>query len=128
MNDVNYPPLTDNMDDLPRTLRREREARERDARERGLREPHASAGARHVAPERGYDGHTADVSRGESFPATVTGFKVPFFSLAWFLIKVVLAAIPALLLLLAILYGLGIALKAYFPWIVQTEILIRFPR
>ena len=58
---------------------------------------------------------------------TVTRFDVPFFRLAAFFLKAVLAAVPALILLGAILYGLGVVLRMYFPWIIQTEILIRFP-
>ena len=124
MTDGKYPPL-DSVDDLPRTLRREREARER-AREQQAGLPAQSSA--YAAPEQaGYDA-MAYAGVPEAYPAVVTRFRVPFVSLMLFFIKAVLAAIPALLLLAAIFYGAGIVLKTYFPWIVQTEILIRFPK
>ncbi len=128
MNEGTYPPL-DNMDDLPRTLRREREARDR---ERAQRDQQTNVPvqpvAAYAAPEGvGYDA-MAYQGVPEPYPAIVTRFRVPFFSLMLFFIKAVLAAIPALLLLAMILYGAGIGLKTYFPWLVQTEILIRFPK
>lgn len=126
MNDGNFPPI-DSMDDLPRTLRREREARERAQKQTAM----SSAPLAYGGPESvtAYDplshGHAGGV---EAYPAVVTRFNVPFVSLMYFFIKAVLAAIPALILLAAILFGFGIVLKTYFPWIVQTEILIRFPK
>jgi len=127
MNDGKYPPLTDSVDDLPRTLRRERESRERAQREQLA----ASAPAHNSAyrqPEAQSYAATDYAEATEAYPAVVTRFNVPFLSLMLFFIKAVLAAIPALILLAAILYGSGLALKAYFPWLVQTEILIRIPK
>ena len=115
-------------DDLPRTVRRERDARERAAREREL--PGAGTGSTHgpslrsgpagfgpqpmAAPQpmRGFEGDDFDLPAP---PATVTAFDVPFLRLSMFLIKVVLAGIPALLLLGAILWGAGHALQTFFP-------------
>jgi len=132
-----YPPLTDTTDDLPRTLRRERESRERAAREMQARQA-ASTGnlawdrggqspapqpSVYGAPEHDYEPHPAR----EIEAATVTRIKVPFFSLMGFFIKAVFAAIPALLILIAMLYGLGVALQAYFPQLIKMKILISFP-
>lgn len=126
-------------DDLPRTFRREREARERAQRER------EAAGVDSAAA-----GPTLRVGLGSGFtpqpmagpqpmraldedldlpapPATVTAFDVPFWKLSLFLVKVVLAGIPALLLLGAILYGLGQALQTFFPALVKLKILITIP-
>lgn len=64
----------------------------------------------------------------EPQPTVVRALKIPFFHLMWFCLKLTLAAIPAIILLGAILYGLGQILKIYMPWLVQAEIFIRFPR
>lgn len=154
MND-GYPPLKDTGDDLPRTLRREREARERAAREQEARDRQAQEaqqrglayGRPGVAPAldrapqppavppsvygkpetvRGYE---RDLEGYEDEPksVTVTRIKVPFFSLMGFFIKAVFAAVPALLILMAMLYGLGIVLQTYFPQLIKMKILISFP-
>ena len=56
---------------------------------------------------------------------TVTRFRVPFVHLVWFFLKAVLAAVPALILLAAILWGFGQLLKLFWPHMVLFEILIR---
>ncbi|MDZ4840766.1 MAG: hypothetical protein SH859_01290 [Hyphomicrobium aestuarii] len=127
MNDGKYPPLTDSVDDLPRTLRRERESRERAQREQ-LAAGSPSHNSAYRQPEAQSYAASDYAEATDAYPAVVTRFNVPFFSLMAFFIKAVLAAIPALILLAAILYGSGLALKSYFPWLVQTEILIRFPK
>ena len=142
MSDGQYPPITENPDDLPRTLRRERENRERAAREQTMREqmsdrtswdrggkPLATQPSVYGTPEPSNNPYDNAYQATSSDPAqvTVTRFKVPFFSLMGFCIKVVLAAIPALLILLAMLYGLGVALQTYFPQLIKMKILISFP-
>lgn len=132
------PSLTMSVDDdLPRTLRRERDARERAQREA------ASAPAMNPGPSlrmtpggpspqqmsgphaaRGFDD---DFEHLPAPPATVTAFDVPFWKLSFFLLKVVVAGIPALLLLGAILYGLGQGLQTFFPALVKMKILISIP-
>jgi len=111
-------------DDLPRTLRREREAREREARERRAREAReraaaAPAGYNAFAPERADAGRTP--------PGTVTRLDIPFLHLAAFFLKAVLAAVPALLVLAAMVWGAAHALQAWFPDLVKMQILILFP-
>lgn len=136
MNDGRYPPLTDNMDDLPRTLRREREARERAQREQQVTSDRLAVPAQQniygsPEPVNPYDAplaYAGSHAPAEAYPAIVTRLQVPFGSLMIFFIKAVFAAIPALLILAAMLYGAGLLLKAFFPWIVQMEILIRFPK
>ncbi len=131
MTDANFPLTADSdFDDLPRTLRREKEARAREAREREKRERDG----------RGMDAILGDppsyLARGRSaqpvygddpVPASVQRFDVPFFRLVTFFLKSVLAAIPALILLGGILYFAGKGLEAYFPELVRMKIMITFP-
>lgn len=113
-------------DDLPRTVRREREARERAARERERdREPPMTS----HAPSSPMPMHVGrDDYDLPAPPATVTNFDIPFTRLMMFLIKVVLAGIPALILLTVILWGFGALLKSAFPWLVHAQITISVPR
>jgi len=103
-------------DDLPRTIRREREARERQARERQA--------ATAPALDR-------DVAAALDMPApqraTVVDIDVPFAKLAMFFIRAVFAAIPALIVLTAILWVFGHALEIFFPQLLKMKILIYMP-
>jgi len=114
--DRNMPMVDSSADDLPRTLRREREARERAQQKASM--PSAPL---HV-PEAG-----DWVDRGGAQPVVVTGFDVPFLGLMRFCLKLVFAAIPALILLGIILWTAGHLLMTYFPWLVKLQILIRVP-
>jgi hypothetical protein len=142
MSDGKYQPLTDNMDDLPRTLRRERENRDRAAREQQARDQQAQTPAPAAwdrgkvpttqstfgasEPSHPYDApYSAPSSGGNT--VVVERFKVPFFSLMAFFIKAVFAAVPAMLILIAMFYGLGMALQKYFPELIKMKILISFP-
>jgi hypothetical protein len=100
-------------DDLPRTLRREREARER-ANLPPTAVPQAPATPVPREPDWSHSSWPQ--------PAVVTAIKVPFFRLMLFMIKAVLAALPALILLTAILWGFGWLLKMYFPWLVHFDV------
>lgn len=116
-------------EDLPRTLRREREARERAKREdeeRKLKatrthdfEPVTVAPASYSVPR------PADY---DASPAVVKRFEVPFFHLMAFFLKAVVAAIPAMVLLGVLLWFAGAALKSAYPQLVHTEVVIRVPR
>ena len=101
-------------DDLPRTIRRERDAREREARERA-----AVVATGPTALER--DGFAAPA-------ATVTDFDVPFTKLMMFFIKAVFAAIPALLLLTIMLWLFGKGLETVYPQILGMKIQIYIPK
>ncbi|MEQ1652282.1 MAG: hypothetical protein ABL897_07335 [Hyphomicrobium sp.] len=144
MADPNFAPLGDeSSDDLPRTFRREKEARAREARERAAQE-RAAAPSLSTIPD-GYGPATAATAataaqpRVQSdpdyapaiadipYPSSVRRFDVPFFHLAGFFLKAVLAAIPALILLTVILWFAGSALQALFPDLVKMKILISFP-
>jgi hypothetical protein len=179
MADVNFPPLGDEQnDDLPRTFRREKEARAREARERAAQERAAAPSLSTIpdgyGPATGHNtgGHNQAVhnpavhntsgytSNGQNassqtsgpasaalgvqprvtadpdyapaiadmpYPAAVRRFDVPFFHLTTFLIKAVLAAIPALFLLAAVLWIAGAGLQALFPDLIKMKILISFP-
>jgi hypothetical protein len=96
-------------DDLPRTIRREREARERQAREREAAPPVP-------VMER-------EDAFGEAAPrSTVSDIDVPFFRLMMFFVKAVFAAIPALIALTAVLWLLGQGLQSVFPQLVKMKI------
>jgi len=130
VSEVNFSLLADEgVDDLPRTLRRERDARERAAREEEERMLRATRT------------HDFDLARGlepadypapehegpEAVPAVVTQFDVPFLRLMAFFIKAVFAAIPALIILGVLLWFAGDVLRNLFPWLVKMQILIHFP-
>jgi len=119
--------MMEDADDLPRTLRREREVRERAAREAEARKRQATLthdyDARHGSVAADRTAHAQGAAVG-----VVTGFDVPFFQLAVFFIKAVFAAIPALIILGVMLWFGGAALKSFYPNLVHTEIVIRAPR
>jgi|LNFM01.1.fsa_nt_gb hypothetical protein len=123
------PHFTTLDDDLPRTFRREREARDRQAFERDAHERDAPAILRKAAAAASQraapDPVAANTLPGES--VTVTRFDVPFGHLAKFFVKAVFAALPALLLLTIVLWGVGELLQRYFPWLLKMRILIQFP-
>lgn len=119
-------PLTaeEGAEDLPRTLRREKEARERAARER-----EAKARAATLTHDFGASDarHDRALSSAPADGVAVSRFSVPFFHLMAFCIKAVLAAIPALVLLTALLWVGGNLLKAYYPELIHMQIVITFP-
>lgn len=145
MADPNFTPLGDEQtDDLPRTFRREKEARAREARERAAQERAAAptlstmpegygpAPAPHASqlppqPRVEADPSYAPAIADMPYPASVRRFDVPFFHLMTFFLKAVVAAIPALIVLIAILWVAGTALQAFFPELVKMKILISFP-
>jgi hypothetical protein len=104
-------------DDLPRTIRRERDAREREARERQAREREAATAvpAPSIEREGAYGALTSP-------PATVTDIDVPFLGLMTFFIKAVFAAIPALIMLTALLWLFGQGLQTFFPQLLKMKI------
>jgi hypothetical protein len=103
-------------DDLPRTIRREREARERQSRDREEREKAVAEAER------------ADYAlRAPAPAATVVDFDVPFGKLTFFFIKAVFAAVPALIVLTAMLWLFGQGLQAFFPQLLKLKILIYVP-
>ena len=115
-------------DDLPRTLRREREARLREAREQEARKRAGTLTHNFGAPDPSHSApaqpHAAEL---DGVPAAVTRFEVPFFHLMFFFIKAVFAAIPALFILGVLLWVAGDLLQMLFPWLIKTQILIQFP-
>lgn len=127
---MNLPLTADgDMDDLPRTVRREKEARMREAREReaiaaGLAAPHPEPMGYAASPS---DGYASAYGQDDTYPATVKSIDVPFFRLVAFFLKAVIAAIPALLLLGVILWLAGQALETAFPELLKMKILISFP-
>lgn len=111
--------MTADDDDLPRTIRREREARDREARERQSAIPSP-------AFER-QEFMTGTAAASSAPAATVTDFDVPFLKLMLFFIKAVFAAIPALLALVVLLWLFGQGLQSYFPQLLKMKILIYMP-
>ena len=126
-------------EDLPRTLRREKEARARESREREAREREAREPEAHepgptlkpppIGPEPGFnyaaDGPFEGVLEPE--PVSVSRLEIPFLHLMLFFIKAVFAAIPALILLVIVAYLIGETLQSFIPWMRQFEIVIRPP-
>ncbi len=131
--DYGFTPLGDETsDDLPRTFRREKEARAREARERAAQE-RAAAPSLSTSP----DPYTvaapqimtpADVQPAvitdTTYPASVRRFDVPFLHLVSFFLKAVFAAIPAIILLGVVLWLLGAIMQLAFPDLVKLKILI----
>ena len=101
-------------DDLPRTIRRERdaqrEAREREARERqpAVAAPAAEPSARSRSASRLAAGH-----RHRHRRAVLRLMK--------FFIKAVFAAIPALIVLTALLWLFGQGLQMFFPQLLKMK-------
>ena len=126
--DPAYPAGAQDDEDLPRTLRR---AKQEHAAQIG----HApspstmSSDTRPAAAPEPLGAPYPDMPRpaGRAKGVTVRHLDVPFVHLTLFFLKAVLAAIPALVVLGGLLWTAGALLKLYFPWIIQTEILIRFP-
>jgi len=122
---VDFPLMADEgSDDLPRTLRREREARERAAREK-----EAKARAATLTHDFGASDRRGDRSAAaEAYSGTaVNRFDVPFGHLMMFFIKAVFAAIPALIILSVLLWAGGNVLKAMYPELIHMQILVTFP-
>ena len=103
-------------EDLPRTLRREKEARAREREAEAQNATHSSHAYEFVA-EDAY----------EPEAVTVTRLNLPFVHLMLFFIKAVFAAIPAMLLFVVICVLIGEALQAFIPELRQFELIIRSP-
>lgn len=117
MSDTDIPLSADSdFDDLPRTLRRERE------RQSATAAAPMTAGP-YDGPNHGFSPSLDD----DPVAARVTHLDIGFFRLMTFLVKAVVAAIPALLLLAVILWFAGQALQTFFPELIQMKILISFP-
>jgi hypothetical protein len=148
MSNTDFALTTDaaDFDDLPRTLRRERDAREREKREREReresREQKATERSEREARKatqpafepgpslyvpRDSDLKSGSDDDGEYPAATVKRFDVPFMHMMGFYLKAVVAAIPALILLVGISWGMGQLIKIFFPWLLKAQIYIHFP-
>ncbi len=80
--------VDDDPDDLPRTLRRERDARLHEAREREARERAGTLTHSFGASDAGYDTQgQRHAPEPQPVAAAVTRFDVPFFGLMFFFIK-----------------------------------------
>jgi hypothetical protein len=102
-------------DDLPKAFRREREQ---------------TQGSQKAAPRPYGTTYTAEHSGQSDDPVQVviTGIRIPFLNLVGHFLKVTVAAIPAILLLLAILFGIGQAVSIYAPQLAKVRVLIHFPQ
>ena len=122
--DRKLPMGGDEADDLPRTLRRERDARA--AREREMQGHTPIGGAMGASAGEAYT--AAGTLYPDDFqPAVVKRLSIPFFHLMFFFLKAVIAAIPAIILLAGILFGLGTALKTYAPEWAAFQVIIAVP-
>ncbi len=126
--------FSDDTDDLPRTLRREKEARAREARERAAREraaaPTLSTGIdddhSRPQPQIYRSAETEPCIGNAPVAATVRAFDVPFARLVTFFLKAAIAAVPGVLLLGVILWFVGAGLEMAFPQLIKMKILIGF--
>ena len=109
-------------DDLPRTIRRERDAREREAREREARERQARERESQVRRRCRCIDREPSPFACRRRRSTVTAIEVPFFRLMMFFIKAVFAAIPALIVLTALLWLFGQGLQSFFPQLLKMKI------
>ena len=118
------------MDDLPRTLRREREARERAQQSGNTTSGYAPSPAGNLAAGSASPSFVPEPALTDHFmmsATTVTDIRIPFFRLMMFGFKLVFAAIPALILLIALLWLAGHALMTFYPWLVKVQLLIKVP-
>jgi hypothetical protein len=109
--DTYFPLLGDeHSDDLPRTLRRERDAREREAREREAK----ARGPKLAQDFRGQEPAFAAAPMTLA-PATVMRFDVPFTHLVRFFLKSAVAALPAIVLLGTLLWMTITLVRINYP-------------
>jgi hypothetical protein len=122
----------DSDDDLPRTIRRERdakEAREREARERDARERLSMQPMPVHVFERQVPYSARQAPYGFAAPSgPVATLDMPFSKLVAFFLKAVFAAIPALVILAAMLWLAGHGLQTFFPDLVKLKILVYMPK
>lgn len=121
------PHFTTLSDDLPRTLRRARD--EHEARERAASSPRFPASLKAAMTAASEDATSAPdrAMRPSGDGVTVTRFDVPFGRLVAFFLKAVFAAVPALIVLMIMLWTVGEILQRYFPWLLKMRILVQFP-
>lgn len=123
----------DDPDDLPRSFRREKEARAREARDREAKERAAAPSlplgpdVRSAAQPQMYASVDKNPVIAElPMPAIVRRIDVPFIQLVIFFLKAAVAAIPALILLGVILWVMGAAVHTLLPGLFKMKILIGF--
>ena len=112
-------------DDLPRTIRRERDAREREARERQAREARERRLSEAAGPA-GFHVPAPAIMRAAGDGA-VARLEIPFLHLMAFFLKAVFAAVPALAVLGLMVWTAAHLLLSWFPDLVKMQILILFP-
>ena len=110
-------------DDLPRTLRRERDARRQ---AQSFQQSHGGGSAAPSIADDDKRSYVAD-HPAEAPPATVTGFDVPFLQLVTFFLKCAVAAIPALIVLGLVMFAMGQIAQKFLPWLVKMRIVVSFP-
>ena len=122
------PHFTTLNDDLPRTLRRARD--EHEARERAANSPRFPSSLKAAMTAASEEAISAPDHAARTSPVdgvTVTRVDVPFRSLVAFFMKAVFAAVPALIVLMIMLWTVGEALQRTFPWLLKMRILVQFP-
>lgn len=110
-------------DDLPRTLRRERDARRQ---AQSFQQSHGGGSAAPSIADDDKRSYVAD-HPADAPPATVTGFDVPFLQLVTFFLKCAVAAIPALIVLGLVMFAMGQIAQKFLPWLVKMRIVVSFP-
>ena len=114
---VQVSPLGDGgPDDLPSVLRRDRTSQ--------TQTPPTASGRHYNSPPSSEGSFATD----DPVQVTVTRLKVPFFNLMLFFLKCTLAAVPAMLLAMAILFAIGQAVSIYAPQLAKVRVLIHVPQ
>jgi hypothetical protein len=114
--------MSDGQDDLPRTFRREREARDRAAAAAQAPQPpqyHPDPatqgyGAQVYGAQPAYTAQPA-FDHDDRSDGVVRKFRVPFLSLVAFFMKAAVAAIPGLFLLAGLLWGASYVMQKMSP-------------
>lgn len=105
-------------DDLPLTIRRDRDRKQRTQPAPATYQPPGMPSAAQLAG--------ADLPPGDGPSVTVTALDIPFVRLMAFFIKAALAALPGLIVLGLILFGVGKALETFLPWLIKMRIQVTF--
>ena len=123
-------------EDLPRTVRQQKAERARDQLAQEAlatqRAPYSQGGGRSppvTSMSRTMDGDYYDSAAappGEYPAATVRRLHLPFFHMVGFFIKAVFAAIPAIIIMMLMIFAIGKAAEIYLPWLVKMKIEIKY--
>lgn len=139
MSDVHFPLTADaDFDDLPRTVRREKEARAKEARAAKMRERERREREEAARLEPTFDDDlpaclsrqrpTQPVYGDEPVAAAVQRFDVSFAHLVFFFFKAAIAAVPAAIILAVALFYIAKGAAVVFPDLATMKIIVSFAK